>query len=373
MSSSIIVDVVKSKKDLKEFINFPWKIYKNDPNWVPPLKDEVKKMLDTKKNPFWEHARRELFIARRDKDVVGRIAAIIDPFHNERHNDKVGFFGFFECINDKSVSSALFDKAAEWLKQQGCDRMRGPLSPSMNDEIGFLLEGFNSPPVLMMSYTPPYYLDLAKDWGLVKVKDLYAFFKDATKGINERVERLIEKIKERTHVEIRSFDMKNFKRDVGIIKDLYNRAWEKNWGAVPMTEKEMDALAENLKTMCEPELIKFAFINGEPVGLSVVLPNINEIIKDFNGNMNIFNMIRFLINKKKIKGVRALIFGFIEGYRQTGLPLVLYYETEKSGRKLGYEWVELSWNLEDNDLINKFDEMVGAHIYKKYRICEKPI
>jgi ASC-1-like (ASCH) protein len=224
-----------------------------------------------------------------------------------------------------------------------------------------------------MPYSPKYYLDLAEKYGLRKAKDLYAYFKDSSTGIPARVERLVERIKRKTGVEIRSLDMKNFRRDVEIIKGIYNKGWEKNWGNVPMTEKEMDDLAATLRNMVEPELVKFAFVKGQAVGVSIVLPNLNELLIKFNGSLNPFNLLRLVAGRRRIRGLRALLFGFLEGYRQTGLPLVLYYESEAAGRKLGYQWVELSWNLEDNELINKFDEMLGARIYKRYRIYETQV
>ena len=370
---SVEVKQVKTKKDLKNFIDFPWFVYKNDPNWVPPLKTEVANMINKDKYAFWEHADRELFLAYKDGKIVGRIAAIVDENHNKFHNDNIGFFGFFESQNDSEVSNALFDAAKDWLKQQGRDTMRGPMNPSMNDECALLIEGFDSPPAIMMTYNPKYYVDLVNQYGFTKAKGLVAFYKDSSKGIPDRVKRLMEHVRQKTGVEVRSLDMKNFYRDVEIIKDVYNKSWEKNWGFVPMTNKEMDALAEALKPIAEPELVKFAFVKGKAVGVSIVLPNLNELLIKFNGKMNLINIIRFLTGRKKIKGTRAIVFGFVEGYRQTGLPLVLYYETEVSGLKLGYEWVELSWNLEDNDLINKFDTMLGGHIYKRYNIYDYKI
>jgi hypothetical protein len=369
MLSDIRVRPVASPVEMLQFIDFPWKIYKGDKNWVPPLKAQTIKLLDKSRNPVWEHAERELFMAWQDGMPAGRIVAIVNQNHNRTHKDKAGFFGFFECINDSDISKALFDAAKKWVGERGMTVLRGPVNPTMNDEIGFLLEGFGSPPVIMMPYTPEYYLDLAGKYGMRKAKDLYAFFKDSSTGIPVRVER----IKRKTRVEIRSLDKKNFRRDVEIIKGIYNKAWEKNWGNVPMTEKEMDILATTLRNVCEPELVKFAFVKGTAVGVSIVLPNLNELFKKFNGSLNLFNRIRFLAGRGKIKGIRAMVFGFIEGFRQTGLPLVLYFETERSGRKLGYQWVEISWNLEDNDLINKFAVMIGARIYKKYRIYETPV
>jgi GNAT superfamily N-acetyltransferase len=248
--------------------------------------------------------------------------------------------------------------------------MRGPVNPSMNDECGFLLEGFDKPPVAMMTYTPPYYLELAEQYGFKKAKDLYALIKTLKDGVPARMERIIEKIKKNTAVRLRPLDMKNFGRDIQYLKDIYNSAWEKNWGFVPMTSEEMDLAAEKLKQFVKPELVLFAEINGKPIGVAVSIPDINQVLSKINGKLGPVGIFKFLYYRNKIDGIRALLGGVKKEYRNTGIISVLYYETEKAALRLGYKWCELGWNLEDNDLINKFDEAIGGKVYKKYRICE---
>ena len=373
MGSSLTLDIVTSKTDLQDFLKLPWQIYQNSPLWVPPLLSEVEETLDTQRNPFWKHAQREVYLVRRDGKPVGRIAAITDDNHNSFHEDKIGFFGFFECIEDFEVARLLWDEARKWLKAKKRDGMRGPVSPSMNDENAFLLEGFDKPPTVMMPYTPEYYLRLAEQYGFHKAKDLLAFIKYAKDGIPDRIEKMIKRIKERTGVKVRPFNMKEFKRDAQFLKEIYNAAWEKNWGFVPMTEEEMDLAAKKLKQFAEPNLVLFVEMDGKPVGVSVTVPDINQILIKLNGKLGLVEMLKFLYYKNKITGVRSLIGGVMKEYRETGLITVLFYESAVANRKLGYDWCELGWNLEDNDLVNRFDTAIGGKIYKKYRIYEMKI
>jgi hypothetical protein len=370
---NVQVDIVQSKDDWKKFLKLPWSIYKGNQYWVPPLLAEVREILNTDKNPFWRHAKREIFLAKGEDKPVGRIATIVDENHNNIHSEKTGFFGFFECINDIGVAQALWDGAKKWLRQNGMEIMRGPVNPSMNDENAFLLEGFDKPPTVMMPYTHAYYLDLAERYGFKKAKDLYVFIKYAKDGIPSRIEKMINRIKTRTKVKVRPFDMKKFERDVQFLKKIYNSAWEKNWGFVPMTDEEMDDAAGKLRKFADPEIVLFAEMDGEPVGVSVTVPDINQVLKKLNGRLGPIEILKLLYYKKKITGVRSLIGGVMKEYRETGIIAVLYHETEKANLRLGYEWCELGWNLEDNDLINRFDIAIGGKLYKKYRIYEMKI
>lgn len=364
------VKTIKDRKELNCFVDFPKSIYHNYPNWVMPLKSEVISLLNLD-HPFWNHARRELFIVIDENNkVCGRIGAIIDESYNKIHNEKTGFFGFFECIDNFEVASILWDNAKKWLKENGMNVMRGPISPSMNDECGFLLDGYDKMPCIMMAYTPPYYINLAEKYGFVKAKDLYALYKNLRDGVPTRIEKMIDFIKKKTGVVIRKLDMKNFERDIQILKDIYNSEWRKNWGFVPMTDDEINLAAKKFKSFVDPDLVLYAYVNDKPVGVAVTLPDINFIIKKMNGKMGILEIIKFLYYKNKIKGIRSLIGGVKREYRNSGIIAVLYYETEKNALKKGYDWCELGWNLEDNDLINKFDMAIGAKIYKKYRIFE---
>jgi hypothetical protein len=371
---SLDVFSLNSKRDFNDFIKLPWQIYKGNPYWVPPLISEIKEILDLQKNPFWEHARRELFIARQDGKVVGRIAAIVDDTHNSFHEEKTGFFGFFESVNDQKVANILYDTAKAWLVKGGMTIMRGPASPSLNDECAFLSEGFDLPPTVMMPYSPPYYLELSEKYGLKKAKGMYAMLvKTGTEGIPERIERMVNIVKKRTKVTIRPADFKQFDREIKYLKEIYNAAWEKNWGFVPMTDKEIDLAAKKLKQFAVPGLIQFAEIDGVPVGVTVTVPDINQALIKINGRLDPISILKLLYYKRKIDGARSLIGGVKREYRSTGIIAVLFYETAKAGLKLGYKWSELGWNLEDNDLINEFDIAIGGKIYKKYIMYEMGI
>lgn len=371
-ANNILVKQVVTKQELNRFIDFPWRIYKDNPHWVPPLKKDIRMKLNRKKHPFFEHAQMEMYLAYRNDKVVGRIAAVVDDRHNEFHKEKTGFFGMFECVDDTDVAQKLYATAEKFCKDKGMDTFRGPVNLSMSDECGLLVEGFDYDPVIMMPYNPEYYLNLFESNGFSKAKDLYAYLKGEV-GVVDRIENLVKRVREKQHVKIRPINMKKFDEDVEIIKEIYNSAWELNWGFVPMTSNEMDLMAKELKPICEPELALFAEVNGEPVGVSITLPDFNSVLKKMNGKFNPVTVLKFLYYRKKITGLRGVIFGLKKEFRRTGINTVLYYETEIRGAKLGYNWCEMSWNLEDNDLINRFDEAIGGKLYKRYRIYERAI
>ena len=363
---------VEKAKDLNRFIRLQGEIYKNDPNWVPPLIKDVKFKLDRARHPFFDHAKMDLFVAIQGNDVVGRIAAILDERHNKVHQEHTGFFGMFECIENYDVAHSLFSTAENWCREQGMDRIRGPVNLSMNDECGFLLEGFDSSPVIMMTYNPRYYLDFCDRYGFAKAKDLLAFLKDEV-GVVGRIANIVERVRKKKNVVIRHIDMKRYVEEVEIIKDIYNAAWELNWGFVPMTSRDMDLLAQELKPILEPELVLFAEVDGRPVGVSITIPDYNQVLKRINGKLGPISILKILYYRRKITGVRSIAFGIKKEYQKTGINTVLYYETEMASARLGYKWCEMSWNLEDNKMINNFDEAIGGKLYKKYRIVEKSL
>lgn len=363
----------RTPEQVRRFVDLPWRIYAQDPNWVPPTKKDVLHLLDPDRHPFWQHARRALFIAERDGEPVGRVSAQVDDNYNNLWQEKLGSFGFFESIDDQDVASALLDRAAAWNRDQGMTVLRGPMSPSSNDEWGTLIEGFDSRPVVMMPYNPDYYPRLLETWGLAKAKDLYAFYKHASTPMPQRFIDLADKLRANPRIKVRPIDLKHLDSEMVIFKDVYNASWQKNWGFSPLTEAELDLLAKNLKSIVDPGMALIAFYDNKPAGLSLTLPDLNEVLARFNGRLGIIEMLRFLFLRGRIKGSRALVFGTKAEYRRLGLPVLMLYETEKYMRSKGYEWCELSWNLEDNRLINDFDTEVGAHIYKRYRVYEKPL
>ncbi len=348
-----------------------WKIYKGDPNWVPPLIMDRKKILDREKNPFYKHAEAEYFLAKKNGEIVGRIAAIKNDLHNQIHKENTGFFGFFECINDQEVANALFDTAKKWLKEKGLDTMRGPANPSSNDEYAMLLDGFDDTPRLLMTYNPKYYLDLCDNYGLVKAKDLYAYKLENKKVIaSEKVKRVAEIARKRYKLKITQLNMKDFNNELKKVKYVYNKAWEPNWGFIPLTDEELDAMAKDLKPLAEPSLVLFGEIDNKTVGFALVMLDYNQIIKELDGKLFPFGFIKLMTQKKKIKWCRIITLGIIPDFQKKGLDSVFYWEIVNRAAKLGVHLGEASWILEDNDMMNRGAHAMNGEIYKKYRIYE---
>ncbi len=372
--SSVKIEQISGAKGLDEFIRFPWKVYAGNPNWVPPLLSDVKFVLGNK-NPFFRHAEAAYFLARKNNEAVGRIAAIIDRNHIETHNEQAGFFGYFECLPDPVIAEKLLNVASSWLKERKMEVMRGPMNPSTNDECGFLLEGFDSPPMIMMTYTPPYYLEYMDQCGLAKSKDLYAYISviaDVSAG--KRLERLADAVRKKVPgLVVRPADMKHFNRELKIVKDIYNSAWSRNWGFVPMTEEEIDSMAERLKPLIAPELLILAEVNGNPAGFFMAVPDYNQVLGRINGRLGLLGIMKFLWYSRKISDIRVLTTGVKEEYRKRGIEGLLYLESFKAARRKGYERAEMSWILEDNVLMQKGCEVMGGKLYKKYRIYEKKL
>lgn len=371
--SAINIVKVDSKKDLMRFIKFQWKIYKNDPYWVPPLLFEKKNQFNREKNPFFKHAEMELFLAEKDGELVGRIAAIKNDLHNEYNKDNVGFFGFFESIDDQEVANALFDSASAWLKAKGLDAMRGPANPSSNDEYGLLIEGFEDPPRVMMPYNPEYYIKLIENYGLSNVKTLNAYKIENEKLLaSEKLVRGAELVRKRYGFEICPMKPKDFNNELTKVKYVYNKAWAPNWGFVPMTEEEMDQLAKDVKDIIDPKLVLFVEVKGEVVAFAWVMPDINYLMKDSNGSLLKF-LYRFFTKQKQIRWARVLTLGIIPEYQKKGLDSLLYYEITKRAQKRGIVLGEASWILEDNLMMNRGAELMEGTLYKKYRLYQANI
>ncbi len=372
------IKIVSNKKDLLKFIKFQWEVYKNDTHWVPQLISDIKLLFDEKKNLFWEHAEKKLFYVEDEEGkILARAAGVIDKNFIEFHNEKTGFFAFFECLNiprSKEVVSVLLSSVEAWLKEKGMKKMLGPTAPSTNDEMGLLLEGYDSDPVLMMPYNPEYYHDLLLSYGFRKAKDLYAYkITKETLSIG-RLKKLVDSVKERNpELTIRPVNLKDFAQEIKYAVEIYNNAWEKNWGFVPWTEKEFVSQALRLKPLIKPEFVLFAFIKNEPVGMIITVPNYNEVLKKLNGKLGPIEILKFLYYRNKIKSLRIMIMGVKKEYRNRGIEALLYYETILNGLKEDYEWAELSWILEDNVMMNRAAEALGAKVYKKYRVYEKDI
>ncbi|WP_224363107.1 N-acetyltransferase [Hyalangium versicolor] len=373
----VTVAPVRSGGDKTAFVRMTYPIYQGDPNWVPPLEMERKDFLDPKKNPFFEFAEVELFLARRNGQVVGRIAAIKDPHYNEFHGTNEGFFGLFECINDAGVARVLFDAASEWLRTKGFTKVIGPMNFSTNHECGLLVDGFTTPPAIMTTYNPPYYAALIEANGFTKAKDLWSFELSSSAQPPEKVARIAEKMRQREGITVRSVNLKKFDEEVTLIKNIYNAAWEKNWGFVPMTEHEFDHLARDLKQIVRPELLMIAEVKGEPVAFSMTIPDANVAFKAAGGRLTTFGLpiglAKMLLALKKIRRLRLITLGIKEGYRRRGIDAILYLDTLRIAHQLGYEGGEISWTLEDNHLVNRAIESMGGKRSKTHRIFERAL
>jgi hypothetical protein len=332
-----------------------------------------RKLMDRKKNPFYAHAEAEFFLARRNNEIVGRIGAIINHNHNKEHHENIGFFGFFECVNDQVVADALFATAKAWLKSRGVTAVRGPASPCVNDEYGLLIDGFDKPPVVLMPYNPQYYQVLIERAGFVKVKDLYAYHVEKEKVLAGKLSRLAATMQVREGLTFRSMNMKKFNEEVAIIKDLYNRAWQYNWGSVPMTSEEFDALAKDLKPVVEPELVIIAEYQGAPIGFALSLPDLNIALKYNRNGYLLPGLYSLYRHKKKIDQVRIIVLGVVPERLKTGAGAMLFYETTRRAVKLGYPHGEAGWVLEDNVMMNRSAEMMNGDRYKTYRIFESSL
>ncbi len=358
---------------LHHFVNFPYRMFARDPYWTGEFIKDTTHLLSTS-HPFWNHGERKLFLAWRDGQITGRIAAIINRAHNSFHNDNCGFYGFFDCENRKETAAALFEAAESWLKKKGFDNIIGPVNPSTNETCGTLIDSFNMPPMIMMPYNPPYYAELTEAAGYTKAKDLFAFRIDPNAGLPAKYQKLLDRIVKRNEgLRIQKVDIKNIDTEISRLKSIYNEAWEKNWGFVPMTSEEFDELARSVKQVLKPELLYFAMYGNEPAGFVLILPNLNPALKTANGKLNIFNIFRFLMAMRKTDSGRMLTLGVKKEYRNRGLELLLIKQAMVSASELGWKWGEMSWTLEDNDLINNTIYAVGGEKYKTYRLYSKKL
>lgn len=367
------ISPVESKADLHRFVTFPAEIYRDDPNWVPPLIREEKKKLTPGKNPFWEHAEGACFLARRQGRTVGRIAAVKNDLYNEYHNSATGCFGFFESIRDQAVADGLLREAENWLRERGMTEVIGPLNPSTNDVCALLIEGFDRPPRVMMPYNPPWYRELLEKAGYAKAKDLLAYdipVPEQPEQLNPRLAPLLKALRSRGAA-IRYIDLKHLDQEIEKVRDIYNEAWAHNWGFVPMTKAEAAHMARELKPLAEPRLAFFAEYRGVPAGVYVVLPDYNQVLKRMGGKLGPRQILTFLLGRRKIDAIRLMIAGIKPEFQKKGLDVLLFYESAKNSRELGYRDSEISWLLEDNTLVIRATEAMGGTLSKRYRIFGK--
>ncbi|HEV2391415.1 MAG TPA: GNAT family N-acetyltransferase [Verrucomicrobiae bacterium] len=370
-----IVSLSRSSRDINRFLNVSYCIYNGDPNWVAPLLMDLKKVF-TDDNPLFEHAKMQLWVASRNGRDIGRIAGIIDETHN-RLVEPGAFFGFFECLNDPAAAGALLKTMADWAAQAGLKRVLGPMNPTTNDECGLLVEGFDSPPVFMMTYNPRYYVDLVEADGFRKAKDLLAFHIDLSNIPMDRLTRIGGKVKQRNPgLAFRPVLRKTLDQDIVKIKEVYNAAWQQNWGFVPMTDAEVDFMAERLKPLLMEGLIWLAEAGSQPVGFLLALPDYNPALQPLRGRLltpRVLGFIPYLMGWKRPKRTRVLTLGVTEKYRSKGIESALLIEGLKVGFDAGVTESEASWILEDNVMMCRVLEAIGGRVYKRYRIYEKSL
>ena len=360
-----------SKQALKEFIEFPYSLYRGDPFWVPPLRIAVKELLNRAKHPFYANAAAEFFLARQDGRVVGRIAAILDRNHNKFHEENAGFFGFFESTNAPEVAAALLGAAQKWAFGRGAVLLRGPVNPSTNYECGMLIDGFDSNPMIMMTYNPRYYPALMENVGLRKAKDLFAYVNTAAAVELEKIARVADRTLAKSGVTVRPINMKDFDGEVGRIWDVYNSAWKRNWGFVPMTREEFFLIGKEMKQILNPQLALVGEAGGKPIGFALALPDVNFALKPAGGSLFPTGLLKILYYQRSIKSLRVLLLGVVEEHRTSGVAAAFYATLVRTAKKLGYNGdCEMSWILEDNVLMTRSLEVMGARHYKTYRIYE---
>jgi len=368
--SGIEVVAADNKKALREFIEFPYALYREDPYWVPPLRIAVKELLDRAKHPYYANADVEFFLALDNGRTVGRIAAILDKAHNRAHEENAGFFGFYESINDGAVAQALLSRAREWVFQRGARFLRGPVNPSTNYECGMLIDGFDSSPVIMMTYNPRYYPELMESAGLRKAKDLLAYQSIPAALDSGKIERIAGRALAAGGISVRPINMKNFDAEVMQVWEVYNRAWIRNWGYIPMSREEFFAMGKEMKQILKPDLVLIGEAGGRVVGFALALPDINQALKHAGGRLLPTGLIKILYYQRLINRVRVLALGVVEEYRTSGVAAAFYATLLRNARRMGYVDSEMSWILEDNVLMNRSLQAMGAKRYKTYRIYE---
>jgi len=378
----VTISKVNALQERKAFLRFPWTVYEDDPHWVPPIFSERVDFTNPDKNPFYNHADVTLFTARRGEDMVGTIAAFSNHRHNEYQGENVGFFGFFEVLQDPEAARALLSRAENWARKQGHTALRGPAQFDTNDECGLLVDGFDDSPRILMTYNPRYYMDYLEDNGYQKARDLWAYQLATQKfidNVSDRLDRITNKILTRRNITVRNLDMRNFESEVELVKDLYNSAWSKNWGFVPMDDDEFDHLAEQLRQIIDPDLVFIAIKEGRPVGFSLSLLDLNQPLRLAYPTPHTpewWVMAKLIWNWKvmgRVDWVRVFALGVIDEFRSLGIDAVFYYKTAQAAIQKGIKFGEMSWVLEDNAEMNKPIQTMGGEVYKTYRFYEKAL
>lgn len=371
--SELVIRPVASRRDRKAFLEFPWVLYRGDPHWVPPLRIDQKELVNFRPHPFYERNEIQTFLAWRGGDVCGRIAAVVDYGYIEAHNDRRGYFGFFECRDDAEAARGLLDAARGWLAERDIHAIRGPMNPSMNYTTGLLVDGFDSPPTFLMTYNPPYYAKLVEGCGFHKAQDLFAYYGDIEMfpGILEKLGPLFQQIVDRFQVTLRPLDKHHFLKDVEIFLSVYNRALKHTWGFVPLSEAELSHMARGLQWLIVPELCMAAEVDGRVVGVTFGIPDYNPRIRKIDGRLFPFGFLTLLRNRREMKRIRLVSTDVIPEYQRTGIGLALMGGLVPHGLAWGLEEAEFSWVLESNALSRGSLEKGGAQCRKTWRIYDR--
>ena len=379
---SLTIKPVKTLEDRKRFLSLPWKVYKNDPHWVPPIFSERLHFTDPEGHPFFQHAEVQFYLALRGDEVVGTIGVFTNHLHNEYQNENIAFFGFFEVLEDYEAAEKLLETAESWARDRGHNALRGPAQYSTNEECGLLVDGFDDPPRILMTYNPRYYLEFLEKAGYKYARDLLAYalsVEDFHETIGDRLEKLTKRILERKNITIRNLNMKKFDEEVDKVKVLYNSAWSKNWGFIPMTNPEFDQLASELKSILDPDLVFIAEKDGETVGFSLALEDLNEPLRLAYPTPTtpewwvMAKLVWYWKVLKRVSWVRVYALGVIPEYRKSGIDALFYYLSAQAAQKKGLKMGEMSWILDNNDLISRPAEAMGGKVYKTYRFYEKSL
>ncbi len=366
---------VEDRRQRREFMDFIWKLHKNDPNWIPPIRMNQEELVGFRRHPFYENAKCRTFILRKDGEVAGRIAAIINHGHNKRFGEKRGFFGFFDCIDDQHAANLLLMEASRYLKSEGMDDVRGPCNPSLNYEIGALVDGFDTPPTFMMTYNWPYYDKLIKGFGFEKSQDLYAYEgnMEMLKTIDPKLKFVIDEVKRRFNVTLRPANKKKFGDEVKLFLKIYNESLLGTWGFVPLTDAECDSLGASLKLLIDPALVSFVEVDGKPVAVGLCLADYNPLIKKINGRLFPFGFLTLLFGRSKIKRVRVMSTNVVPEYQRWGLGLVVLDRMLPACLAKGIHDAEFSWVLESNNLSRGSLERAGTTRTKTYRLYDRTL
>jgi hypothetical protein len=378
-ATTIEVKPARTAREQKQFLDLPYRLHRNEEHWIAPLRMAQKDILNTARHPFYKTADVEKFLAYREGRVVGRIMAILNRAHNEFHGERAGFFGFFEVEEDYEAAAALLDAARRWLTERGAAMMRGPVNPSTNYECGLLIEGFDLDPTVMMVWNPGYYGEFLERYGLRKAADLFAYDIAAKYfNVSDKLKRVAERLQTKDHIRVRPVNLKDFKNEVEIVRRVYNDAWSRNWGFVPVTDEEFEHLGKDLKQLVDPRVVLIAEqeIEGKeprPIGFLLAVPDLNRALKKMNGRLLPFGLVKLLWHSRKIDTIRIITMGVIREFQSMGAGAIFLKEIYDRAPAAGFPSGEMSWVLDNNLMMNRAAELIGGRRTKTYRIYEMPL